>query len=398
MILDEKKKNALELLYQIHGIPFTILSYKGERLFVMPEELSSFYKKDIMIDPPKTLSQSENPSGITLVETGELCGLAIVKIDDESYAISESVPFSLRGSVFVERLYTVIREDKMKDYLTFLRQLPIVSDYQLISYVSLIKYICTDEIAQGINFYRMLDPKHLKDSQRRKIRQADYEKRESRYSDLSLRKIVQAVKSADKAAMDKALKTYGSTNDNALSYDGLMQRKYEFVMNLKEASKAAIDAGCESKYIIELFENHCRSMDSMTGISEIESHYRHCLTDLCEKVAMVKTYHDCSPNTKKAIQYVANHLYEPLNNTQIAKALSVNRQSLARTFQKDIGTSLREYVIDAKLQEALRLLKEEKMGSTDISIILFFSSQSHFIELFKRKYKATPGQYLKAGK
>lgn len=393
IMFDEKTVKALDTLYSAGGIPFSVLNYKGDRLFTRPAFISGFFKEGFMQDPPKTLSSSEHPAGITIVETGELTHMAIVKINDECYAYTESVFASSRGAVSFDSMSSAVREDKLKEYTEFIRKMPVISDYQLASYVSLIKYICAGEHAEGINFYRMKDPYHLVADDHAKTGPSPSADKRSGYSVNYQKSLLQAVKSGDRDALEKVMRSPQHGSGGFLSNDPLTQRKYEFVLLLKEASEAVIECGADSVYIIELFENWCSRLDHIYSISQIDKNYHYCLMTLCDKAKAVLPLRNYSLSSSKAVQYIQNHLYDTLTIQIIADALHTNRQSLARTFEKDTKISLREYIIDQKLEEACRLLKKKELSITDISVILAFSSQSHFTELFKRKYSMTPNRY-----
>ena len=62
--------------------------------------------------------------------------------------------------------------------------------------------------------------------------------------------------------------------------------------------------------------------------------------------------------------------------------------------EKHFGVSIKDYLLDAKMVHALSMLKTKKYTINDIAVMTGFSSSSHFISLFKEKYKVTPMEYM----
>ena len=62
-------------------------------------------------------------------------------------------------------------------------------------------------------------------------------------------------------------------------------------------------------------------------------------------------------------------------------------------FKKETGETIGRYIMKAKLQEAKLLLAYSNRSLPAISNFLFFSSQSHFQNLFKKEFGITPLEY-----
>lgn len=63
---------------------------------------------------------------------------------------------------------------------------------------------------------------------------------------------------------------------------------------------------------------------------------------------------------------------------------------LNRDFQRQFGTSPKQYLIDARLERAHALLLESGMSVTEIANDVGYGNVSHFIKMFKGKYGKTP--------
>ena len=95
----------------------------------------------------------------------------------------------------------------------------------------------------------------------------------------------------------------------------------------------------------------------------------------------------------ESVHLIHIHLHSRLKIEDLAQSLHVSRDYLSAAFKKDRKISLHRYILEQKLQEAKRMLSHG-MSINETSYTLCFCNESHFIQLFKKKYGMTPGEYL----
>ena len=71
----------------------------------------------------------------------------------------------------------------------------------------------------------------------------------------------------------------------------------------------------------------------------------------------------------------------------------MNPSYLSTLFKKEVGMSISEYVQSAKVNEAKNLLSYTSHSMSDISSLLNFYDQSHFIRVFKKYTGVTSKQF-----
>ena len=91
--------------------------------------------------------------------------------------------------------------------------------------------------------------------------------------------------------------------------------------------------------------------------------------------------------------YVQQHLSEPVNTEDIAASLYMSRSHLSRSFSKETGSTPTDFILNEKTEEAKRLLRYSDRNISAIASYLGFSSQGHFIRVFKKYAGTTPGEY-----
>ena len=81
---------------------------------------------------------------------------------------------------------------------------------------------------------------------------------------------------------------------------------------------------------------------------------------------------------------------------EIAAELDVDPRLLARGFHEHFGSSIGEYVRNARLDWAARQLVQTDASLATLALEAGFADQSHFTRSFKRRTGLPPGKYRRA--
>lgn len=99
--------------------------------------------------------------------------------------------------------------------------------------------------------------------------------------------------------------------------------------------------------------------------------------------------------SKRAIQFLNEHVCEKLTVEDICTALNYNKSYLFKQFTADVGMPVITYFTKLKMEQAKKLLRESDLSVAEISEALAFDSPCHFSKTFKKHVKQTPLQYRK---
>lgn len=97
----------------------------------------------------------------------------------------------------------------------------------------------------------------------------------------------------------------------------------------------------------------------------------------------------------KALAYIDIHYTEYFTLDDIASFLNVSKYSLSHDFKKHTGKSIMDFTCDRRMLRAKELLSKTWRGIGEIGYQLGFSSDAHFISVFKKRVGVTPLQYRK---
>ncbi|MBO5219147.1 MAG: helix-turn-helix transcriptional regulator [Clostridia bacterium] len=96
-------------------------------------------------------------------------------------------------------------------------------------------------------------------------------------------------------------------------------------------------------------------------------------------------------------RYIDAHLTEPLQVTALAERFYYSREYLSRLFKRHFNVSIREYILDRRLELA-RTLLQNGSSVTDACTACGFGSTSFCIVQFTRRTGVTPHHYAKMAK
>lgn len=97
---------------------------------------------------------------------------------------------------------------------------------------------------------------------------------------------------------------------------------------------------------------------------------------------------------KRAKEIVIARMAEPPGLQELADEVGLNLKKLKVGFKQIYGDSVFSYLFDYKMEYARRLLDSGSHNVNEVGLKIGYSTASHFIAAFKKKYGTTPKKYL----
>ena len=111
--------------------------------------------------------------------------------------------------------------------------------------------------------------------------------------------------------------------------------------------------------------------------------------EVAEKKSQQYYYH--------AVSYIRQNIQAPeLNVSSVAAYIGIDRTHLFRIFQMYTQSSVREYILRTRMDEARLFLKNTDFPIERIAEFCGFMDASHFSQVFKRMVGSSPRHYRKA--
>ncbi|WP_223232268.1 AraC family transcriptional regulator [Marinomonas arctica] len=101
---------------------------------------------------------------------------------------------------------------------------------------------------------------------------------------------------------------------------------------------------------------------------------------------------------EKVLDYIHEHLDEPIHVTNLAEKSCWSRWQFQRVFGQATGLTVAQYVRELRLSKAAELLLSSKNKHVDIAIECGFDSEISFSRAFKHMFNCTPRYYRQQGK
>ena len=97
---------------------------------------------------------------------------------------------------------------------------------------------------------------------------------------------------------------------------------------------------------------------------------------------------------KKAKEIIISRMIEPPTLVELAKEVDISLKKLKQGFKQVYGASVFSFLIDYKMQVSKRLLSSGNYNVNEVALRVGYSTATHFINAFKKKFGTTPKKYL----
>jgi len=97
---------------------------------------------------------------------------------------------------------------------------------------------------------------------------------------------------------------------------------------------------------------------------------------------------------RQAKEIMISHMAEPPSLAELAKEVGLSLKKLKEGFKQIYGDSVYSFLFDYKMEHARRLLETGQHNVNEVGLKVGYSTSSHFIAAFKKKYGTTPKKYV----
>lgn len=95
-----------------------------------------------------------------------------------------------------------------------------------------------------------------------------------------------------------------------------------------------------------------------------------------------------------AKKIILERMTNPPSLAALSAEIGLNTKKLKEGFKQLYGQSVFAYLLDHKMEEARRMLDSQQFNVNEVGLKLGYSTSSHFIAAFKKKFGTTPKKYL----
>ena len=206
--------------------------------------------------------------------------------------------------------------------------------------------------------------------------------------------ITRIVRKGDTVALKRWLSTAPAVHGGTLAGDQLRHMQNQFIVTATLVSRAAIRGGMHEDDAFSLSDAYIRRAELLTDHDSILNLQYHMLLEFTEQVEKLRRGENVTKLSLDVANYVRHHLSETISVEKMAEEFFLSRPYLSAKFKKETGQTLTDFILNEKTEEAKRLIRYTDKSLPAISAYLGFSSQSHFIRVFRKYAGSNPREYL----
>lgn len=182
-----------------------------------------------------------------------------------------------------------------------------------------------------------------------------------------------------------------------LSSNDLRQAQYLAVAFITLATRSAIQGGMFEMDAYNKSDSFIQTIDSMHSSEEVLRLTLETMRKITAEMVSIRIRHNYHPAIKICLEYIYQNLHSKINLKILAGKCNLSKQYLSVLFRKEVGINLSTYILHEKIKAAKSMMVHSAMSVEEISNYLEFSSQSYFINCFKRECGMTPNAYIRQG-
>lgn len=157
-------------------------------------------------------------------------------------------------------------------------------------------------------------------------------------------------------------------------------------------TRAAITGGVPSDEAFTLSDTFIQLIERQSDLASLSTIEEAVLMRFIDRVALYrKTKY--SALVRKTITYIDEYLTDELSAEAVAAQVFVNPDYLSARFRQEVGETLHRFVLRRRIEEATHFMRYSTQSISNIAAFYRFSSQSHFISVFKKYKGMTPREY-----
>lgn len=201
------------------------------------------------------------------------------------------------------------------------------------------------------------------------------------------------LRAGDPRALEERRRAAQRGQNGTVSLDPVRNAKYLTVVIIAIACRTAIQAGVDGNRAYTISDLYIQKMDLLDDVEEIEKLGDDAFAFYLKEIQSLARKKVFSKPVSVCLDYIYNHLHEPISVQDLADLADLSPGYLSTLFKSEMGESISEYIMSKKMEAARNMLRYTDDSYAEISSTLNFSSQSHFIRVFKAYNGETPKRF-----
>lgn len=178
-----------------------------------------------------------------------------------------------------------------------------------------------------------------------------------------------------------------------LSENPLRNLKYHLIITVAFITRYAIEGGLEMETAYNLSDIYIRKIDVCNTEEGIHKIHKELCESYVERMHALKTKKLYSKPIVQCIDYIYENLHNKISLEEIAEVSGLSTSYVSKLFHKEVGITMAQYIQNKKIDAAKNLLTFTEYSTIEIANYLSFSSESYFINVFRKNCGLTPKKF-----
>jgi len=230
----------------------------------------------------------------------------------------------------------------------------------------------------------------------KKLSHVEFLNREYNVSHLSYERemaFFQSIKDGDPEEAKRLFKPFNSEDMGKLSDDSLRNLKYHLTITVAFITRYCIEGGMEMEAAYNLSDIYIRSIDKCRTEDEINLLHREVVDDYAQRMQLIRKQNRYPRSVTVCLDYIYDNLHTRITLEKLAEITALSPAYLSKLFHKEVGMTVSAYITKKRIEAAENMLKFSEYSCLEISDYLCFSSESHFIQVFRKHTGYTPKSF-----
>lgn len=202
-----------------------------------------------------------------------------------------------------------------------------------------------------------------------------------------------AIRDGNAAEAKRLFKPLGTEDMGRLSDDDLRNLKYHLIITVALITRICIEGGMEMEVAYNLSDIYIRSIDKCRSADEVNILHRELVDDYTQRMNIIGKANRYPKAITICLDYIYDNLHTKISLDDLAKKAGLSPPYLSRLFKRETGVTVSEYIMRKRVEAAANMLRYSEYSVLEISEYLCFSSESYFIQVFRRITGDTPKVY-----
>lgn len=132
-----------------------------------------------------------------------------------------------------------------------------------------------------------------------------------------------------------------------------------------------------------------------TIVADMCLHFRSGNRSAPQRTAVSSAIGSRNPRLIAAVEFMNDHLEDPIEMGDVADHIAISRRQLERLFRRYLSVSPAQFYLDLRVTRAHALLNETNMSVAEVAAATGFTSSSQLSQRFRKRYGKSPSAYRK---